>query len=123
MPLRDLRHAFRSIARMPVLAGVIVVSLGAGIGVNAVVFSWIQSVTLKPISGVVNSAAFYMVEPATDSGVHPGVSWLEFRDLQEQLRTFQPLLAYRMVPLYIGETGRVERGYGMLVSGSYFSVL
>jgi putative ABC transport system permease protein len=123
MPLRDVRHACRSIARMPVLASVIIVSLGAGIGVNTVVFSWIQSVTLKPIPGVVNSAAFYMIEPSTDSGVHPGVSWLEFRDLQEQLRTFQPLLAYRMVPLYVGESGRVERGYGMLVSGNYFSAL
>lgn len=123
MPLRDLRHALRSIARMPVLASVIVVSLGAGIGVNTVVFAWIQAVTVKPIPGVINSAAFYMIEPSTDSGVHPGVSWLEFRDLQEQLRTFQPLLAYRMVPLYIGESGRVERGYGMLVSGNYFSVL
>ena len=34
--VRDVRHALRTIARMPLLAAVIVVSLGVGIGVNVV---------------------------------------------------------------------------------------
>ena len=37
---------------MPVLAAVVVVSLGIGIGVNTAVFSWIQAVVLQPLPGV-----------------------------------------------------------------------
>ena len=108
---------------MPGLAAVIIVSLGAGIGVNTVVFSWIQAITFKPLPGVSSSGAFHLLEAKTDTGIYTGISWLEYRDLREGLRTFQEPIAFRMIPLYVGETGRVERAYGQLVSGNYFSAL
>ena len=49
---RDVRHALRTISRMPLLAAVVVLSLGVGIGVNLVVFSWLQAVVLRPLPGV-----------------------------------------------------------------------
>jgi putative ABC transport system permease protein len=121
--VRDFRHALGSIARMPGLAAVIIVSLGAGIGVNTVVFSWIQALVFKPLPGVSHGAAFHLLEAKTETGIYTGTSWLEYRDLRESLQTFQDPLAFRMIPLYIGETGRVERAYGLLVSGNYFSAL
>src|SRR5262245_42791499 len=51
------------------------------------------------------------------------MSWLEYRDLGDRLESFRGLLAFRMVPLYVGEPGHVERAYGLLVSGNYFDVL
>jgi predicted permease len=111
------------IARMPVLATVVVLSLGVGIGVNVVIFSWIQAVVFQPIPGVAGAASFNLVEPRTETGMNPGTSWLEYRDLRERLRTFRDLLAFRMTPLYVGEPGQVERAYGLLVSGNYFSAL
>lgn len=108
---------------MPVLAAVIIVSLAAGIGVNTVVFSWIQAVVFKPLPGVSNGAAFHLLEAKTDTGIYTGISWLEYRDLRDSLQTFQDPIAYRMIPLYVGETGRVERAYGQLVSDNYFSAL
>ena len=86
---RDVRHAWRMIARMPVLATVVVLSLGVGIGVNTVIFSWIQAVVFKPIPGVAGAASFNLVEPRTETGMYPGTSWLEYRDLRERLRTFR----------------------------------
>ena len=120
---RDVRHAWRMIARMPVLATVVVLSLGVGIGVNVVIFSWIQAVVFQPIPGVADAASFNLVEPRTETGMNPGTSWLEYRDLRERLQTFRDLLAFRMTPLYVGEPGQVERAYGLLVSGNYFSAL
>ena len=32
-------------------------------------------------------------------------------------------MAFRMTPLYVGDPGQVERAYGLLVSGNYFSAL
>jgi len=55
----DLRYALRAIAKMPLLAAVTIVSLGAGIGVNTVVFTWVEAVVLKPIPGVADASAYY----------------------------------------------------------------
>jgi len=120
---RDVRHALRMIVRMPALAAVVIVSIGAGIGVNTVVFSWIQAVVFQPIPGVSGAAGFHLVEPRTETGMYPGMSWLEYEDLRERLRSFRDLLAFRMTSLYVGEPGQVERAYGLLVSGNYFSEL
>ena len=121
--IQDVRHAWRSIVKMPVMAAVVVVSLGVGIGVNTAAFSWIQAMVLQPLPGVTDGGRLYLVEPRAETNAYPGVSWPEFRDIRQQTRTFPDLLASRMVALNVGEPGRVERTYGLLVSGNYFSVL
>src|SRR4051794_30432231 len=116
---------------MPAFAMVVILSLAVGIGVNTVVFSWMQSVVFRPIPGVRHAGDFYLVEPRTETGIFPAASWLEYRDLSDRLspepdqgvRSFESLIAFRMVPLYVGESGRVERGNGLLVSGNYFTAL
>ena len=119
----DARHALRTISRMPLLASVVVVSLGIGIGVNVVVFSWLQAVVLQPLPGVAHARQLVFVEPRVEAGTHPGVSWQEYEDLRDGLRTFDSLIAFRMVPFNVGEPSRNERIYGQLVSGNYFSGL
>jgi predicted permease len=118
-----IRHALRTIARMPGLAAVVVLSLGVGIGVNTTVFSWIQAVLLKPIPGVDGSGSFYHVEPKSDTGTYPGMSWTEYRDLKPRLQSIEELVVARMVPLNVGARGRTERTYAQLVSGNFFTAL
>ncbi len=111
------------IGRSPGLAAVVIVSIGIGIGVNTAVFSWLQAVTLRPLPGVTNGSSFYTVEPKADTGTFPGISWLEYHDLDQRLGAFDDLLAFRMAPMSVGEAGRTERTYSLLVSGNYFQVL
>ena len=119
----DIRYAWRTLRKMPLLAAVVTLSLGVGIGVNATVFSWVQAVILHPLPGVADASRFYAIEPRAETGSFPGGSWLEFRDLQERLRGVTEPLAFRMVPFNAGESGRTERSYGLLVSANYFSSL
>ena len=121
--IRDLRHGSRMILRMPALAAVVVGSLGAGIGANILVFSWIQAVVLNPIQGVRGGSGFHLVEAKSDAGVYLGSSWPDYRDWRDRLRALDGLIAFRMIPLYVGEPGRVERSAGLLVSDNYFSSL
>lgn len=121
--LLDLRDALRAIIKMPLVAAVTIVSLGAGIGVNTVVFTWIEAIVLKPIPGVADASAYYLVEPRTGNDLFPGMSWLEYGDVRERVRSFRELIAYRATPLYVGRPGDVDRAYGMLVSGNYFDGL
>lgn len=110
------------VGRMPVLAAVVIVSIGLGVGVNTVVFAWVQARLLQPLPGVPRSASFQLIEPRSDAG-YTGASWLDYRHLEERLDAFQDVIASRMTPLYLGDTGQVERAYGQLVSDNYFSAL
>lgn len=120
---RDVRYACRAIGRMPGLAAVVIVSLGIGIGVNTAVFTRLQYMVYQPLPRVANAGSLQLIEARTDAGSYPGVSWLEYRDLREQTQSFRDLLAARMVPFNVGDPSRVERTFGQLVSGNYFSVL
>lgn len=120
---RDLRHACRSLLRMPLLASVVIGSLAVGIGVNTTVFSWIQGLVMAPLPGVHDGASFRSLEARTESGTLPGMSWLEYQDLSTSLRSYQALIASRMVPLNVGDPGQIERAYGVLASANYFSAL
>ena len=120
---RDLRHGLRVLQRTPGLAAVVIVSLAIGIGVNTTVFSWIEFLVLKPLPGVEDARGVSLIEPRAETGSFPGVSWLEFRDLQAELTTFRDVFVGRMVPVKVGDVGRSERKFGLLVSGNYFSEL
>jgi predicted permease len=109
--------------RMPIVSSVVVLSLAVGIGVNTAVFSWVQAVVLRPLPGVADASAIYVVEPRADTGSYPGVSWREYADLRERLTSISNPIAYRMAPFSVGEPGRVQRAYGLLVSGNYFTML
>lgn len=118
-----MRHALRSMASMPALAAVVIVSLGVGIGLNTAVFSWIQAMVLHPVPGVAGSGSFYHVDPKADTGTYPGMSWAEYLDLKTRLRSLDDFVAFRMVPLNVGDPGRTERAYAQLVSGNLFDAL
>jgi predicted permease len=108
---------------MPVLAAVVVGSLAVGIGVNAAVFSWVQALVLRPLPGISAASNLHLIEARTETGARPGASWPEYEDLRDALRPTTDLVAFRMVPLNVGETTRNERAYGLLVSDNYFSAL
>jgi putative ABC transport system permease protein len=108
------------IVRAPVLSAIVVLSLGVGIGVNTVIFSWLQGIIVHPLPGVEDSGRLHLIEPRSNTG-YPGMSWPEYRDLQQRLTSVPDLMAFRMASFYIGEPGRIERTYGQLVSGNYFS--
>ena len=119
----DLYQAWRTLCKMPLTAAIVLLSLGVGIGVNTTIFSWIQAVVFEPLPAVPQSGRYQNIEAVTDSGSYAGMSWLEYNDLRDRLSSFRGLLAFRMVPFYVGEAGRAERTYGLLVSGNYFPLL
>ena len=109
---------------MPVLAGVIVLSRRRRHRRQH------SSVLVDPGRGPPAAAgrggrqsAFHLVEPRSDGGSHPGSSWLEYEELAHRLTSLQEPIAFRMVPLSVGDSGRTERTYALLVSGNYFESL
>ena len=121
---RDARHALRTISRMPLLAAVVVVSLGVGIGVNVVVFSWLQAVVLQPLPGVSRMpGSWCSSSPVRRPARIPACPGRSTRTCAIGCGRFESLIAFRMVPFNVGEPSRNERIYGQLVSGNYFGGL
>lgn len=119
----DARHAFRTISRMPGVSAVVVLSLAVGIGMNTVVFSWIQARFFRPLPGVPAGFTFQLLEPRTAGGLYTGMSWREYVDVRDRVDGFRDVLTFRMIPVYLGPAGAVERVFGLLVSENYFSAL
>jgi predicted permease len=119
----DLAAAVRSIRRAPLAAAVVVLSLGAGIGVNTVVFSWLDTAVLRPLPGVRGAADLVLLELRRTDGSYSSLSWRQYLDYQRRVRALRDLVAFRMTPLYVGESGATDRIYGLLVSGNYFTAL
>ena len=107
---------------MPWLSSVVIASLAVAVGINTVVFSWIQARILRPLPGVPGAGRYLLIEPRTDAGLYPGTSWLEYRELAA-LDSFDGMIAYRSQPLYVGASTEVERVPGQLVSENYFTSL
>src|SRR5258707_10723095 len=104
--IRDLRHGSRMILRMPALAAVVVGSLGAGIGANTLVFSWIQAVVFNPIQGVRGASGFHLVEAKSDAGAYLGSSWLAEPGLREWLPAPHRVVALPVSSPYRRGAGR-----------------
>ena len=130
---QDLRHAVRILAANPGFTLVAVLSLALGIGANTAIFSLVNSVLISTLP-VRNPHELVMLTDPQSSGVSMGmesgerslVTYNEFRELQEQNRTFASLMAsqsgLRRIDARVAG-GQPEPINIRMVSASYFSTL
>ncbi len=117
----NLKLAFRSFAKTPVLSLVIVVSLAIGIGANTVVFSWLKTAVLHPLPGTTSDLV--SLETKDDTGGYVTTSWQEYLDLQPMLPSFAAIAAHRPRAFYLGDSARDARVFGEYVTANFFTVL
>lgn len=127
-----LKLAFRRLFKTPFVTIVAVVSLALGIGANAGIFSLFNEMLLRPLPvprpyELVNLGA-PGPKPGSQSCNQAGdcdevFSYPMFRDLQQQQTVFTNIAAHRAFGANLAARGETQTGEGMLVSGSYFSVV
>lgn len=122
---RDLRYGCRALAHSPGFTLVAVLSLAIGIGADSAIFSLADALLLRPLS-VLSPADVVAVDPvpATGSG---GDRWSyqAYRELRDQSRSFDGLVAFTGVPLGFSPTAGSlpQMTVGMLVTGNFFRVM
>ena len=124
--MHDLRYAIRMLVKNRGLAAAAIVSLGLGIGANAVIFSWVKAVLLYPLPGVAHQGDLIAVATRTRDGGYVNLSYPDYRDYRDSTRTLDGLVVTETTALSLGamsEAERAERLYGALVSGNYFAVI
>ena len=118
MLLQDLRYALRMLRRNPGFTAVAVLSLALGIGANALVFSVVDSLLLRPLP-VDRPDQLAFLE--TKSGITQ--SFPNYRDLRDRNKTFSGLVGYRLAPIELESSSGASRIWGLLATGNYFDVL
>ena len=123
--LQDIRFGVRVLKSNPGFAAVAVFSLGLGIACTTTVFSWIDSVMLHPYPGVRDSHRLASLEMITDNAPNGGtsISWPDYRDYRDQMKTISGLAVRRQCAFTIGEGHAAQLVWGELVSGNYFEVM
>jgi len=122
--LRDLRFAWRVLHAAPGFAVVAVITLGLGIAASTVVFSWIDTVLLRPITGVRNAHELVALEGiAPDGGRLGQCTHPDFRAFQKGLTAALGVVASHTSFFTIGSSDHPVRALGEVVSANYFTVL
>jgi putative ABC transport system permease protein len=130
--LADIRYSLRGFALRPLFAGVVVLTLALGIGMNVAMFSIFEQVLLRPLPVREPDRLVNLSTPSAGSDnatCNPAgdcnavFSYQMFRDLERLDRPFSGIAAHRSVEANVAYDNQTYAGYAMLVSGSYFPVL
>jgi len=97
-----------------------IVTLALGIGANAVVFSVMNAVVLRPVK-LPNARNLYTVQRYDDSPSH---SYPDYVDLRDRNRTFESMVMTQIVgPVGVDSGGSPSIAWPYLASGNYFDAL
>src|SRR5262245_16166336 len=113
----DIKYAIRTLAHTPGFTIAAALTLAIGIGANAVVFSIVNMLLLRPLA---------VKEPGRLLQIYTGsshVSYPNFRDFAAQAGVFTGIAAHRFDAFNLAEGPAPERVSGEYVSGNYFELL
>src|SRR3569833_2846869 len=117
--LSDLKLAVRQLAKAPGFFFTALIMLVFGIGANAVVFSVLNALVLRPLN-VPHAENLYTVQRFR----FPSQSYLDYIDLRDRNRTFSSLIACQIAGAVGIDTGaNPSSAWPYLVSGNYFDSL
>ena len=91
--VRDLRFAFRMLAKSPGFTIVAVVSLGIGIGANSAVFSFADALLLRPLN-VPQADNVLTAGSLASAGRSLVASYPDYLDIRKRSKSFDGLVAF-----------------------------
>jgi predicted permease len=115
----DLKYALRQLRKSPGFAMTAILTLAIGIGANAVVFSIVNALVLRPLALPHADQLFFFEREPTGMPFH---SYPDYRDFRDQNTTFSGMAAYRMTSAALSMGQSASPVYLYEASGNYFDV-
>ena len=117
---QDLRYAVRMLKKNPGFTAVAVLTLAMAIGANAVVFSALNALILRP-TNLPQAESLYSIERLNDFSARQ--SYPDYLDLRDRNRSFDDLAAFTGFQAGLDTGENPSRVWLYEVSGNYFDVL
>src|SRR5579871_5819440 len=124
--LLPLKHAFRVLRKDPGFTAVAISSLALGIGATSTMFSFADSMLLRPLP-VRDPDRVVTINTAKSApfGLNTFISYPDYLDLRDRNRTFQDLVAasYSYFGFSPNANTLPRMKWGLYVSGNFFRTL
>jgi len=117
---QDLRFGIRMLKKNPGFTVVAVLTLAVAIGANAVVFSALNGLILRPLN-VPHAESLYLAQRGRDKSLNQ--SYPDYLDLRDRNRSFDGLVAYNISQAGLDTGKNPSRAWVYEVSWNYFDVL
>ena len=123
MLIQDLRYAMRTYLTKPAFAILAVTTLAVGIGANAVMFSFVNTVLLQPMNFSDPADVYFVWEYNHEKGFPKfSASPANFFDFRDQASSFESMAAYSRTTSTLISTGEPERLGRAFVTADFFDV-
>jgi predicted permease len=121
----DVRYALRAMRRSPGFALAVAVTLGIGIGVNGIVFGFVNTLLFRPIPARNADELVGVFTVDTKTGRAGLLAYQDFVDFRDRSGAFAGVAGETGVPLNLvgGLSGTADMVWGDLVTENFFSVL
>jgi predicted permease len=121
---QDLRYALRTLRRAPAFAALVTATLAVGIGANAVIFSVVNAVFLRPFPYTQPDRMVQLFENARDKPTQYGnSSFLNFTDWRAATHALSGLVAIAGGGANLTMNGEAERVATVPTTANLFDVL
>jgi predicted permease len=119
----EIRQAIRSIARAPLFTSVVVLLLALGIGANALIFTAVDALLLRPLPVAHPERIVRLGIPRSPTHISYDHPYVYAQVLRERGHDFSDVFASWPVEMAFSSANRVESIIGNTVSGNYFPAL
>jgi putative ABC transport system permease protein len=120
----ELRHSLRALLKRPALSAIVVVTLALGLGANAVVFSMIDALVLRPFTlRDLDRLTLLSYTQVDDLDKRNGVSPADFIDWKKEQTVFDHLIGFQWWDASLVGRDEPEAAQGFLVSSDFFPAL
>ena len=117
---QDVRFAVRLLSKSPGFTGIAVITMALGIGANAVAFSLMNALILRPLN-VPHAQNLYTVERSQGDDISQ--SYPDYLDLRDRNQTLDGIVAYSITRAGLDTNGKATSAWLYQASGNYFDVL
>lgn len=118
--LQDLRYALRQLRKSRGFTITAVLTLAMAIGANAVVFSVLNGLILRPLN-VPHPKSLYSIQRVGDRD--PSGSYPDYLDLRDRNHSFEDLTGYTVTQAALDSGAKPTLAWGVEAVGNYFDML